>query len=275
MPDGIVPRDLKALTANTGLPPDVAGEAAIRLVRDGDALLLGDDALTLEATIKAASHADIALPSLAPAHLLIATLGWQRLRDRATALVGGFHSQNPMRSGLGREELKSKLGIAAPKAFAFAIARLVAERMLIEESSVEAALPGENVSPPLVLYRLPDHSPRYTPAQQKQVDALLQAHAAAPFSPPAPSELGVDADVLLSLVEAGKLKRLAENIYFTPDAYRQMAARVLALIDARGSVTVADVRDELGSSRKYVLTLLGHLDEIKLTRRDGDDRRRW
>ena len=37
-----------------------------------------------------------------------------------------------------------------------------------------------------------------------------------------------------------------------------------------GSVTIAGVRDELGTSRKYAQALLEHLDRTKVTRRDGD-----
>ena len=52
------------------------------------------------------------------------------------------------------------------------------------------------------------------------------------------------------------------------------AARV-ALIEAlrdRGHLTVADVRDVLGSTRKYVLPICGWLDRQGVTRRRGDER---
>jgi selenocysteine-specific elongation factor len=43
-------------------------------------------------------------------------------------------------------------------------------------------------------------------------------------------------------------------------------------IGATGNVTVAQFRDHFGSSRKYALALLEHLDERKITRRAGDAR---
>ena len=51
-----------------------------------------------------------------------------------------------------------------------------------------------------------------------------------------------------------------------------MAARIVAHLNERGSVTVADARDLFGASRKYVLPLLEYLDQQRVTRRVGDER---
>ena len=51
-----------------------------------------------------------------------------------------------------------------------------------------------------------------------------------------------------------------------------MVDKIVAHLKTKGSVTVAEVRDMFGSSRKYVLALLEHLDEQKITRRVGDER---
>ena len=40
----------------------------------------------------------------------------------------------------------------------------------------------------------------------------------------------------------------------------------------RGSLTIADARDLLGSTRKYVVPIMSHLDATGVTRRRGDDR---
>jgi selenocysteine-specific elongation factor len=39
-----------------------------------------------------------------------------------------------------------------------------------------------------------------------------------------------------------------------------------------GSITVAEARDVIGASRKYTIALLEQMDELRLTRRDGDVR---
>jgi selenocysteine-specific elongation factor len=43
-------------------------------------------------------------------------------------------------------------------------------------------------------------------------------------------------------------------------------------LEKNGKITVAEARDLLGSSRKYVLALLEQMDEMKLTKRVGDER---
>ncbi|KRT75738.1 MAG: selenocysteine-specific translation elongation factor, selenocysteine-specific elongation factor, partial [Armatimonadetes bacterium CSP1-3] len=48
--------------------------------------------------------------------------------------------------------------------------------------------------------------------------------------------------------------------------------RVAAQIEASGEITVAQLRDTLGTSRKFALALLEYFDGIRLTRRVGDRR---
>jgi selenocysteine-specific elongation factor len=51
-----------------------------------------------------------------------------------------------------------------------------------------------------------------------------------------------------------------------------MVAGIVDHIRAHGSMTVAQVRDQFGTSRKYALALMERLDELKVTRRVGDER---
>ena len=55
-------------------------------------------------------------------------------------------------------------------------------------------------------------------------------------------------------------------------AYREMVEQIKGRIEERGEITVADVRDMFGASRKYALALLDHLDQQRVTRRVGDAR---
>jgi selenocysteine-specific elongation factor len=60
------------------------------------------------------------------------------------------------------------------------------------------------------------------------------------------------------------------NLHFDAGALAELAERVVAICERDGRVTVAGVRDELGSSRRYVQALLEHLDAERVTRREGD-----
>ena len=99
---------------------------------------------------------------------------------------------------------------------------------------------------------------------------FLAALAAAPFTPPDPDH--VDRAELRELVRRG-LVVARDGVWFAPAALED-AARVIAklLADSPDGVTVAQVRDALGSTRKHALPLLNELDARGITRRRGDVR---
>jgi selenocysteine-specific elongation factor len=94
------------------------------------------------------------------------------------------------------------------------------------------------------------------------------------FSPPSYEECAGIAgpDLLAALIEQARIVRVNESVIFEADAYREMVERIRAHIQQHGAITVAQVRDMFGASRKYALGLMEHLDDIKLTRRVGDER---
>jgi selenocysteine-specific elongation factor len=100
---------------------------------------------------------------------------------------------------------------------------------------------------------------------------LVEALEAAPFAPPGPGELGTSVDLVRALVREGTLVD-AEGVIFAARALDEARVIIETALRTRGSVTVADVRDLLGSTRKYVLPILNRLDAEGVTRRRGDDR---
>jgi selenocysteine-specific elongation factor len=61
-------------------------------------------------------------------------------------------------------------------------------------------------------------------------------------------------------------------VAFAAGAYNQMVERITEHLRAQGKITVAEVRDLFGNSRKYALALMEHLDQQRVTRRIGDER---
>jgi selenocysteine-specific elongation factor len=78
--------------------------------------------------------------------------------------------------------------------------------------------------------------------------------------------------VLTVLIDQQALLRLSGEILFLPSTYAEMVQRLKDHLAAHESVTVAQVRDLFGTSRKYVLAFLEHLDAQGITRRLGDVR---
>jgi selenocysteine-specific elongation factor len=87
--------------------------------------------------------------------------------------------------------------------------------------------------------------------------------------PPIDSEL--DPDDLTALRGAGRAVRVSKNLHYHPDALAQIREQVIALAKQHeGAVTLAQLRDALGTSRKFAQALLEHFDSDKLTIRRGE-----
>ncbi|CAN5830620.1 selenocysteine-specific translation elongation factor [soil metagenome] len=124
--------------------------------------------------------------------------------------------------------------------------------------------------------RDPAHTVALDPAQRAARAALLAALSAQPFAPPRLSEAAAAAGASEALVReleaAGELVRLGADIAVVTAALDEATRRLRAAFAAEGPLTAARAKDVLGTSRKYALPLLEHLDRLGRTRRDGDVR---
>ncbi|MEI7771763.1 MAG: SelB C-terminal domain-containing protein, partial [Chloroflexales bacterium] len=82
----------------------------------------------------------------------------------------------------------------------------------------------------------------------------------------------LDGELLAWALDRRLIVRVAADVYFLPHTYDELLAWVRASIAAEGGVGVGQLRDRFGSSRKYALAFLEHLDERKITRRAGESR---
>ena len=82
-----------------------------------------------------------------------------------------------------------------------------------------------------------------------------------------------DAEALRALRDAGVAVRVSGRLYADADTVAAVSARIVALLAQRGSLSLAELRDELGTSRKSAQAFLELLDRERVTRRGPDDRR--
>ncbi len=101
-------------------------------------------------------------------------------------------------------------------------------------------------------------------------DPWLAGLRSEPWNPPEPSAFGTERPTVRELVRRNLVIE-RDGAYFAADAVDE-AARVVARLLAAdpAGITVAVVRDALGTTRKHVLPLLAHLDATGVTRRRGD-----
>jgi len=180
--------------------------------------------------------------------------GWNAVCDTARQALAAYHRQFPLRKGAPREELRSRLNLTA-QIFANVLPMLV-ERGVVADDGVSV--------------RLPEHQPKLSAAQEKQATEYMKMLLENPYAPPTDST--PDEGVLGVLADRGDVVRVSESVAFSKDAYEDMVRKIRGHITEKGRITVADVRDLFGTSRKYALALMEHLDRERVTRRVDDVR---
>jgi selenocysteine-specific elongation factor len=174
-----------------------------------------------------------------------------------------------------REEWRSRLGVAAHAAAEVAGA-LVAVGELAEIAPVAPGSAGGSGGHQArgAFVKLPTHGPRLSAEQERAVAELLDRFRAAPFAPPTRPEVerSIGPELTAALVERGTLVKLGETVLLERAAYDEAVRHIVGYLRAQGTLTVAETRDLLGTSRKYILPLFEQLDERRITLRRGDDR---
>ncbi|TAK25370.1 MAG: selenocysteine-specific translation elongation factor [Chloroflexota bacterium] len=228
------PIEIEALSRRVGITRDDLAEIVEGLKGNDDAIAFGDQVMSRER--------------------------WERIAADLRARLDDFHVRNPLRPGMSRETARPATGLNA-RAYSAALARLVEERQ-IEDADGLIRRAGFRVT--------------LTTEIEARAKRFIGRIAANPFTPPSLGELPADerpdAELARALADMGRIVLVADDIAYTPEAFEDMRRRVVERLHTNGKVTVADIRDQFGTSRKYVLALLEHLDRTHVTKRVGDDR---
>ena len=222
------------MIAASGLEPDVANTALNVLLENGSLV-------ALDGTQK-----------IIPA----ATL--QQMKIAVQEALSAYHSQYPLRLGMPREQLKSQL--AFPPGLFDAVVR---------QMNTEQALVAYDAK-----VRLAGHQVQFTKEQQKAIDQLLHQFQEQPTTPPSVKQC-VDAigeELTDALIETGQLVQPAEDVVFQPAIFEKMQSLAIEHLREHGSITLAELRDKLQTSRKYAVAVLEFLDSTGVTVRKGDSR---
>jgi len=184
--------------------------------------------------------------------LLVSEQRLEELRSNVRRLLHEHHSANPLESGMTRAAVRAETGLE-PGAF---------------DALVDTT---EDVASDGALLRLESHAVSMSPEQQRARDRVLTAIASEGFTPPLVKDLDADSALLRALVDSGELVRIGD-FYLTSSQAIAARTRVRNAIESSGPLTVAQIRDLLGTSRKYAVPLCEWLDQTGATLRQGDTR---
>ncbi len=189
------------------------------------------------------------------------------LEDRVLRAVARLHESHPRQSTIPRAKLVAALPDLENKTLVAALLdRLNASGKLIGDPRTVA---------------LPGHEPRLSQGERKLKLELAQAIKAGGFSPPEVNDLAAIAgartaaipELLALLREEQRAVEISPNLYLDADTESDLRRRVRDRLAGGATLTMSELRELLGTTRKYAVPIGEYLDRIGLTSRDGDLRR--
>jgi len=197
--------------------------------------------------------------SISPQTLITSKSYWGQFTMRVVREVEEYHKAYPLRRGILREELKSRLKLSS-QLFNASIRKIVTEGIL-SENGLFVQRPGYGIS--------------FNTQQQQLVERLLARFVSSPYAPPSVKECLADVgeDIYNAMIDLGILIPIPPDVVFRRQDYDLMVREVVKLLKTKGTLTAAEVRDHFHTSRRYALALLEYLDAQGITIREGDNRR--
>lgn len=181
-------------------------------------------------------------------------------------LLSRYHAEYPLRKGMAAEELRTKLPAYLDKAVAaFALERMAERGEIVFEGDTA---------------RLASFTAKLNLDDEELRGKVLSLVREAGFEAPTVAEISaalsltpaIFKPVLDYMVAQGMLVRTKESFLFDPALLAGLAEKVIDRMADTGELTVADIKDFTGATRKYVIPLAEYLDNNKITFRQGDKR---
>jgi selenocysteine-specific elongation factor len=233
------------------------------LVRDSG-VAIGGVARSVEGLEAAGALIHLSIGPRRTARVLAEVVG--DLEGRVLRAIARLHEASPRFSGIARARVASSLADLENDALVSAlIDRLKASGKVIADSRTVALLGFE---------------PKLSQAERKLKREISEAYRLGGFAPPDPSEWVVKGnprastvtELLALLVDEEQLVEVGPGLYLDRDAELELRRKVAERLAIGGSLTMAELRDLMGTTRKFAVPIGEYLDRIGWTRREGDAR---
>lgn len=191
---------------------------------------------------------------------------FSQLKKAIIEELENFHKEYPLRTGMVKEEIRSRFLRNAHSG--------VGEKfidLLIEQGHIEQDM--ENI-------RIKGFKVEYNDLQLKIKDQIIKTYLDNGFMPPRKEELFENLEydkneidqVFNSVLNRGDIVKLNEDVYIHKDHYEAGLKALKDYINENKSIRIGEYRDLLDTNRRVALGLLEYFDHLKITRRDGDKR---
>jgi len=185
------------------------------------------------------------------------------LQARLVRTVRRLHAASPLGASVPRQRVMAMLDYLPRETVTAVLERLVAESVLVGDESRVA---------------LAEFQPKLTAGQARLREELAEAFRAAGFSPPDVAKLAASAKMKEEEVKAiaelaadeGELVHLGSGMYLHREWEGELRRRVIERLRAGEGMTVSEIRDLLGTTRRYAVPICEYLDRAGVTKREGD-----
>ena len=186
---------------------------------------------------------------------------WQSCQE----ILSAYHKQNPLHAGIQSAELRQKLCKGMDRTCADALIGI-----LHQEGKLRKL--GDR-------YALSDFTVTLTKRQRLIREKLMGIYSTSGIETPITehvmegfptNERSEAKQVLESLITSGDLILLTPQICLYRKDYEAVLAAAKVHFETNDSLTLAQLRDLLNTSRKYAQALVEHFDKIHITKKDGD-----
>ncbi|HQP57066.1 MAG TPA: SelB C-terminal domain-containing protein, partial [Syntrophorhabdus sp.] len=190
---------------------------------------------------------------------------FKEYKKMTSTFLADFHKKNPLKIGVSKEELRTRLPKVDPSVFQAALDELMKDGFLeVDKDRVKIKSVARNKDKDIE-------------ALEAQILKGLLRHG---FTPPGIKDFAVEVrqsegrlrDVLERLIFEGKAVKVKGDLYFHSDVIEDLKKKVRSYLSEKKEMTPSEFKSVLDLSRKYMIPLLEYLDEIKVTIRTGDKR---
>ena len=231
------------------------------LVREGG-IKPSDIAATVERSLAAGTLVQLHLPP--HRSVLIHAGRLMELGERILVVLAKLHFELPLFTSHERTKVLAILDYVGDDGLLHAVVdRLLAEKKLTGDAKRIARA---------------DFKPKLSVNQRKLKDAIVEEHRTAGLQPPEPKSFanraGGNASALGDIFEVacaeGFLVRITSEIYLHAEVEAELRSLLASAFAEKPGLTMSEIRERLGTTRKYAIPICEYLDRSGFTRRDGD-----
>jgi selenocysteine-specific elongation factor len=192
---------------------------------------------------------------------------FKTLKDDIRRQLADYHQANPLKTGVPKEELKSKFPpLLTSRLYNLTLSQMIKEKDIAQEENI---------------IRLATHAVSLGGKQADVKDKILKTYLKAGLEPPYFKALAksLDADakrsreVLMHLVNEGIIIKVKEDLFFHSEAIKALKKKLVKFLQDQAEITTPQFKEMTGVSRKYVIPLAEYFDATNVTLRVGDVRK--